>query len=81
MNIADKTLTDYSFLNRITKLNQSIIKKDDIEFVTELLNAFWNTLQDILKMVDNKRILLYVVRTRTLKQRSVFQTLNSPLNI
>ena len=35
MNIADKTLTDYSFLNRITKLNQSIIKKDDIEFVTE----------------------------------------------
>ena len=44
MNIADKTLTDYSFLNRITILNQSIIKKDDIEFVTELLNAFWNTL-------------------------------------
>ena len=32
MNIADETLTDYSFLSI---LNQRIISKDDIEFVTE----------------------------------------------
>ena len=32
VNIADETLTDYSFLSI---LNQRIISKDDIEFVTE----------------------------------------------
>ena len=35
VNIADETLTDYSFPSRYQKLNQKIIKKDDIEFVTE----------------------------------------------
>ena len=35
MNIADETLTDYSFLSRYHYLNQRIIWKDDIEFVTE----------------------------------------------
>ena len=34
VNIADETLTDDSFLS-ITTLNQRIIWKDDIEFVTE----------------------------------------------
>ena len=33
VNIADKTLTDFSV--GITILNQRIIQKDDIEFVTE----------------------------------------------
>ena len=36
VNIADQNLTDYSFLGvGITIPNQRIIKKDDIEFVTE----------------------------------------------
>ncbi len=35
MNIADETLTDYSLSVVITILNQRIIYKEDIEFVTE----------------------------------------------
>ena len=35
VNIAFKSLTDYSFLSRYHFLNQIIIRKDDIEFVTE----------------------------------------------
>jgi len=36
VNIADETLIDYNFLSiGITVLNQRIIWKDDIEFVTE----------------------------------------------
>ena len=35
MNIADETLSDYSFLIGITILKQKIIWKDGIEFVTE----------------------------------------------
>ena len=35
VNIADENLTDYSFSVGITILNQRIILKDDIEFVTE----------------------------------------------
>ena len=34
MNIADETLIDYNLVG-ITILNQRIIGKDDIEFVTE----------------------------------------------
>ena len=36
MKIADETLTDYSYSVGITILNQRIVLKDDIEFVTEL---------------------------------------------
>ena len=35
VNIADETLTDYSFLSRYHFTNQRIIWKDDIEFVTK----------------------------------------------
>ena len=35
VNIADENLTDYAFSVGITILNQRIIYKDDIEFVTE----------------------------------------------
>ena len=35
MNIADETITDYSFLSRYHYTKQRIIYKDDIEFVTE----------------------------------------------
>jgi len=43
--IADETLTDYSFSVGITILNQRIIWKDDIEFVTEFSEIFvWCTI-------------------------------------
>jgi len=46
VNIADETLTYYSFLSiGITILNQRIIWKDDIEFVTES-HVFWDTLYE-----------------------------------
>ena len=57
VNIADKNLTDYSFLSRYhcTKLNERIIYKDNIEFVTEfpcllgypvylIKHVYWDTL-------------------------------------
>ena len=43
VNIADETLTDYSLSGGITIINQRIIWKDDIEFVTEF-PCFWDTL-------------------------------------
>ena len=54
VNIADETLTDYSFLSRYHILNQRIIEKDDIEFVTEFLFLLGHPVHVI------KQILIYI---------------------